>query len=93
MEVDLLPQLYRRRRGTVYERACRVLKEPDAETLSAIAGVWHWDGVLTVRHCRTRFPAYLQPDTGIWVAGDDTPWATLIEAIEHLEWLARDLGV
>lgn len=80
-------------RRRFYERACRMFREVDAETLTINVGVWHWDGGWTVRHHRTRFPATLEPETGIWVAGDDTPWRTLIEAIEHLEWLARDLDI
>lgn len=77
----------------LFARACRVLNEHDAYTVSVVSPTWHWDGRWTVHHSRTRFPAVLQPETGHWVAGDGTPWATLIEAIDHLDWLAKDLGI
>jgi hypothetical protein len=80
-------------KSKLYVRACRTLREHDAETVATCVRIWEWDGQWTVRHHRTRFPATLEPETGIWVAGDDTPWPTLIEAIEHLEWLARDLDI
>jgi hypothetical protein len=82
-----------RPRGSLLERAQRRLKDRDALTVSLLSPTWHWDGLWTVRHARTRFPAVYNLDCELWVAGDGTPWETLAEAIAHLDWLASDLGI